>query len=1645
MQFESQLDVGTADFCRNFPKQPQSLLARDNLFEHIETVFKGAARCILIEGEAQSGKSELLAGYMRKHPQESVGVFLSPGDTYFYSPEYARIVLAEQIFWILNGTPGNFESLDEATYKGLLYRLQKVAKQRPITFVLDGLAEKSALENRLRSEILNIIPFSQQDFRFLISGSTDIETDLRTRCKSFKSVPLIQIAQEEASEFLSDIPNLSMKDISDIRKYCTGSIGRLTKFKSIIQASKMSLDEILNNKSGELEDLMEMEWSSLERNEFQKKQLAFLCFANRPLQRTSLATFTSSNQKDQQDFLERSPFIAIDSTSGLVAIKSIPQKNFLRKQLQEYEDEVQSSLLKELLTSPESIDSDRYLPAQLMRVGKYDDLVKRLDTGHFCRLLNSEKSLRALRANLDLGLKAAKELGDDALVAQFGMGKSAVGGITLSVGSQSRIETLVTMGHVDEAIELSLAAPTREERLKHLAATAKALFDEQKVIPNSIRTEIRNLLDDLSIDTLGNMASTIACDLIVVDLEAAVELFNKANAIAKNEKTANIIVNNEKQAERATDESTVGTERSFEIRMSERHHRRFAQALGQMVDRISPEKLCARVRQSTEYSGDLIFLKEWIGRRRTDPGAYEVANTAIDVVLKDLTRSPRIEDLRAIAVVLPHVDDILEADRLCKRIQTLVSTDMFLGNSVEAIRLRMLLAETQYRVAPDDAELALLDILLEAEIIEDLGMRLACLSWMLYALKQFPCWEVLENKTSLISHTTAELIQSIKTLLQNSADHFAVVKTALPALARADVELALQVSSSMNTEIRRDLAYSTIAGELFILMRYTSNPDYILRSIRSISDENLRSTTILNGLSLIVNHLKTNQSQICNEAIQNLWRNLRVSNYRFIGLRYAIQISMITKQSDYKIVALKDEILKCWKNTEIDWVRWELGYSLVRDTYPYNKEYAEEWLAKVVEEEKSLRAPSESVNDVLKLTASLAVRAYSYLAPEEFQQSEDFGKLANLISALAVPEERLLMWSELGIRLFYTKKIGFSKHICKQYVEQLLPIVKSSQEEQGFGDELMWAHAAPFIYLTHESTGYFAVDKISCSARRDSAISDVCFTLLRKVAKTDVYKDPGNDGYEMDAQTAASIITLMGKMSTDWIIFNVLEALTNSLSAKKNERKFRRVQVADFLSSIEALIRKTLPDSRNIKHLGYLISSLSLINRARQSAGLSVNQKIWIDLFSDARKLTNVSDRAVVTAFVAVGARGKSNIVPENWLELVKQDVIASPTVLDQIDRYAWLAAILEDFDKKGSLTFARLGMSLTKNVGPDVNIYDRKRKLLDIVFNIDSDLAEDFIELADGDRARKNEKAALEARIKLQRLQKEAASDPEKVELNEESDSDISELSMRNLSALNANRIIPRAVEDFKNLNARAAALPFESAYSVWSWILENAIRKGGSNSKGGRAVSNAFNAAMNAGELVISLLHGAVNALNPGGFSRNGLVRPGGREDALALIVDWAKRIDGRPIVISDPYFGPDDVDLIFEIAKAAPHSNVRVLTGRRHLMGLELNGNFEAAFADAWRSVCDATASDIEICVIGVNSDGDHPIHDRWFLSQDDGLRLGTSAKSLGNYRVSEVSNIEREDVPVRLNLVNSFLDRTVRVWEGSRITVSSFSLY
>ena len=78
------------------------------------------------------------------------------------------------------------------------------------------------------------------------------------------------------------------------------------------------------------------------------------------------------------------------------------------------------------------------------------------------------------------------------------------------------------------------------------------------------------------------------------------------------------------------------------------------------------------------------------------------------------------------------------------------------------------------------------------------------------------------------------------------------------------------------------------------------------------------------------------------------------------------------------------------------------------------------------------------------------------------------------------------------------------------------------------------------------------------------------------------------------------------------------------------------------------------------------------------------------------------------------------------------------------------------------------------------------------------------------------------------------------------------------------------------------------------------------------------------------------------------------------------------------------------------------------------------------------------------MGAKAGGESPIHDRWWLTKDSGIRIGTSINSLGITRISEISYLTREEAAEREQLIKRYLNKVEREHRGERLLYTSFTL-
>lgn len=121
------------------------------------------------------------------------------------------------------------------------------------------------------------------------------------------------------------------------------------------------------------------------------------------------------------------------------------------------------------------------------------------------------------------------------------------------------------------------------------------------------------------------------------------------------------------------------------------------------------------------------------------------------------------------------------------------------------------------------------------------------------------------------------------------------------------------------------------------------------------------------------------------------------------------------------------------------------------------------------------------------------------------------------------------------------------------------------------------------------------------------------------------------------------------------------------------------------------------------------------------------------------------------------------------------------------------------------------------------------------------------------------------------------------------------------------------------------------------------------------------------------------------------------------------------------------------------------VFVLTSRKHQQDIGVQQPWDDTYQSHWRmAISDSGPGVVTILILGKGPPGEHPIHDRWWLSEKSGLPIGTSANALGIGKLSEVSLIPESDLPARLAEVDCHLNRSVREIGVERVKYLTFEL-
>lgn len=1358
--------------------------------------------------------------------------------------------------------------------------------------------------------------------------------------------------------------------------------------------------------------------------------MALLTFGRIQLSNKKLAQITGVNTSDIDRLARRCAFLQCDGTdeSNISFVSEIHRK-YAERKLAQYQTSAISAIVRELSTDPFGEQSIRLLPAFYEQQRDYGALLELLNGNYFEHLLGADRSIYSLKQKARMAVGAAVSRNDFIKLFQLSLNSSIIRGLEQIQPGREEVEALMAMGDYDEALARASNAVTTEDRLHLFVIIAK--IRKEKKQPCELLPEIESLLDQVKAGDLGDRTLEIAADLIKLDPNLAFRLIDETEAepgktSAKEFAAASIAISTVKNG---GDTKGLGdAAEQFNEKIADSLLRQFAHEINLTIGNLSGKEAVAYVsRLATAHKVRL--LREWMKHNSALSDAYVASEYALEALVSDATYTPKMSDLLDLSLSLPHVADIKKLKPLLRNFQSQQGLVRDKSTTEDLVRLEMVLAAAEERIDQDAATERIVDLYLKVSSLRDVAIRLNCSAWMLTGfgkMAQNGAWRTHERIDQLLS---AQLQADFNDILANTANQLTVCRGALIALAEGSPDEVISMTRRFNIRRRRDSAAGIVANALAERGHYKKAreavslieaPEFYQRVyvdvLRSIERSASRNTDGAHELIGMLFGLK-GSSRFCEGAIvavKLIYKHAELlADFR----------DMLYREFDKRVLKL-----------DAEWRQIGAYFEMATVLADCDNDKAREYFLKGEECRKLTVTTNHAAHSIVAYCSALAIRGAAWLIPSNSLKDDYINRIQGLIERETSPLRKARSWTDFAMRCWDRKEEALSKKIFVTYLRPLL-------EDRGVSDSvrrLMTIASYPIAYVTSTA----AAEELLLTLNDDDKEDAVCAMIdwiFRRCSLTDPYQSNTREGSKFNYDEIITICSLIDKLRTDNTIFAVIDRLCDSMENKSSNQLTaqHKQSISDRLDDI---IRRKLPDPENIGHDGYKVASLA--TKARVTGKNDAGWQAFVDA---ANAIPNVADRAATLGLVGRCIPSKHQVVRQNAWALARASLHDIPSDYDSVERCEWLAALAKDRDPALARTLVSDAYLLTSRISDENFANSYRRNLIDLAHNIDEKLADKLIEKFDDDevriRARLDAKYHLDiAKAKDKLAKKEAGAKTGGIDLGL-----LPEAAWSCLGALNANRVSPYHIEDLAHYLKQAASLPIDDAFPIFSWVLENVGRKNSRRAGDVNASTNIlpslFETTLVAAELAASLIArlqssdvSNIRTIVPDG--PNIVLGPGARDEGEQFILNWLLTVKNEDeLLICDPYFGVNSLETLRLISVERPDLGITVLTAiSKNNEGARVS---QGDFDQAWKLLTDDPQPRAKIVLTGRTGDGKSPVHDRWWLASNTGLRVGTSVDSIGGWRLSEISKLQESEVERIRSEISPLVDTSVRIWGGEKL--------
>lgn len=1605
---ESRIDL--TEFSTTLPDRPEREIFLDSTVIAFERRFGPKNEVMLLVGSVGSGKTTHLAQFVRQYPAQCFSYFIHDNIWLLRQSDLLYSLCSQMNAALGNQPIDDLLDLDrlKTLFGNLCQKTIEKAKRSNTRyfFVIDGL--DYSLSGTPGERIVDLLPLRTHSQCLYFFGSIRTDSAHVIAFDFHKEEPHL-FALHETQTYLTH-PGISQDEKKKIHSLSGGTPGYLAVLQTLASRGE-SLTEILLSPA-RIEDLVGAQWKSagIEDDRLRTLIYGLIAFSLEPLTAVQIAQVVDCSKAIVQANLTRAGMIN-HTPGGEVEFQNELLKRIAREKLQYLKTEILQKLIDFYRQLPDVPKSSVLLPQYLIEIKDYAGVAQMLLPRNLVNSISEQQDLAGARRNLSQACDLAAESNDLIGMMKFGLAVAELRTLSDELIGKSEVTALVALERFEEALDLAYSSRLIPMRIALLSQVYVEMERKGKPIPRESITEIVQMAHQVGRGSEPGELIRLATSLFPLLPDITIELLEQAQLNGRSKSVLDL----------ALTVASIGTDEqpSNEIidKIQDPNLRELAVSHAPWLAQLSGNDViekCAKM-ESTEAKEYL--LRQWALHNRSSDQLHMILDEALDVILSDTDYTVPLRNLRQLAGLLQYCS-LEHREALAKRFDVPNFTSLRVPIE-ERIRLELSLSEALLEVSETQAFERFVDLYttLEAESETlDLDINCYCYVNVLIALNTLDPKDGFRLKVEVMERVNNLLEQ----LLQSSADHFEITKKIIRAISAVDPSQGLTFIHKLNTIDRREDAFQELAVAHIRQDRISVDFSVISRCLNAISSQSLRDSTILRLLTVVTRLQGSNTRpaiEFLNSEVHKIVDPLKKSD------SLALLIGLLTDPMDGKHrCELFDELQTSRNNVDVLWQRVESAFNQVNYVATSDKDLA----GRLYEEAKILRDTSSLANQTIGSMYSRLLEIAARVAGElDFSFDEHRSTWNHMLALIdhipsSLLRARILARVALA-RLRNGDKITFDKLMRDQVLETL----QSAHHSELYYRVAVNIGAALFEYSRSDARAI--LNSLPYHFRNTAWVQAAQLTLANACIGDPV--DDQSSAFKIDAQIADKMIEICQELQADSAIYLVVNLLTHAI--ENPDSQLNEAQKLDILVKLDNQIAMKLPDPDNIRHDGYKLVCQGAVERARLKVVKRAKNQIkrqYPRILREVDDIPNIADRALVAAWLAEDINNKEQArqLAEKSLELIQR----IPNVVDRINR---LEAVASVFSRLNQTTKAqeliRLAMESVRSI-EGISREQMLASLIQTAHEIDSEFAAKLTERIES----KSDQVFVSEQIRILGL----AKSPEKlVTTYSGMPSDVRglpEAAYRMLKMLVSGRGVLHTDKTLSSSLSSLRLVDFDGAEEIVHWVAETIRRRSSAKTVSADANSIILAALTNATLLYelgnrIAFLSTVPASLRSGfqGLSTKVEVfKAGERDRAVSWIKLWLRDGTRNYVKIYDPYFEVEQLWLLQHIPLDIMVTIGTTWNKIKKPSASSSPTQTESAFRMAWSQRSEHNPPPTLIVI--ENTEQEPEGHDRFIVTYEGGLKIGTSFNGIGNKEFT-ISILTPEDAKhVEETYMNPRLDLT-----------------